>query len=205
MGYDYDKTHQAILASAMTNFAKVGFRSASIRKICLDAGVTNGAFYSHFSSKDDLFHKLTDPVVEGLKDLYKDENSNYISIKSRKDVEKALEFTYSSSSRLIRYVYENADSFHLILESGNGSCYEGLEDALIKQETKATKAFLKLCTPYAKGAANLSDTLIYQISAFSIKTVFESFVSGNTEDETIREYGKALEFCIAGLRAILLI
>lgn len=54
MPYDYESTHRQILLSAMKNFSEVGFRDASIRTICKDAGVTNGAFYAHFKSKDDL-------------------------------------------------------------------------------------------------------------------------------------------------------
>ncbi len=202
MGYDYDRTHNAILESAINNFTGFGFRSASIRRICMDAGVTNGAFYSHFSSKEDLFRKLTDPVVEGLYSLYRDENSNYISVKSRKDVEKALELSYSSNSRMIQYIYENAGTFRLILLSGEGSCYEDLKDQLIRKEAEATKSFLKLIAPYAKGDM-ISDNIIFQISSFAINTVFGSFAAGNSEDATIAESQKASDFCLAGLREVL--
>ena len=46
MGYDFEKTHKLILESAKNHFAQNGFEGASIRQICKDAGVTNGAFYS---------------------------------------------------------------------------------------------------------------------------------------------------------------
>ena len=66
MSYDYNKTHELILKSAEEQFQKEGFRNASIRRICSDAGVTNGAFYAHFDSKEALFKELVEPAVEGL-------------------------------------------------------------------------------------------------------------------------------------------
>lgn len=36
MSYDFDKTNELILKSAMKNFTSVGFRNASIRNICRD-------------------------------------------------------------------------------------------------------------------------------------------------------------------------
>lgn len=70
MGYDFEKTHELILKSAMSGFIRNGFSGTSIRQICKDAGVTNGAFYSHFESKEDLFGKLVDPALSGLMNKY---------------------------------------------------------------------------------------------------------------------------------------
>jgi AcrR family transcriptional regulator len=56
-----DQSHQtkeAILASAQLLFAKTGYESASVASICESAGVSKGAFYHHFPSKQAIFFEL---------------------------------------------------------------------------------------------------------------------------------------------------
>ena len=45
-------TLEKIQQAAMEEFAEKGFLGASLRQIVKHAGVTNGAFYGYFSSKE---------------------------------------------------------------------------------------------------------------------------------------------------------
>jgi TetR/AcrR family transcriptional repressor of nem operon len=47
-------THDRILASASRQFRAGGIADVGIAGIMADAGLTNGAFYAHFASKNDL-------------------------------------------------------------------------------------------------------------------------------------------------------
>ena len=49
-----EATRLAILDAAIRLTRQVGFDKMTIRDICTAAGVTTGAFYHHFSSKEDL-------------------------------------------------------------------------------------------------------------------------------------------------------
>lgn len=50
-------TRQAILDAAVSLASEVGFEKLNIRDVCARAGVTTGAFYHHFKSKDDLLNQ----------------------------------------------------------------------------------------------------------------------------------------------------
>ncbi|WP_431683154.1 TetR/AcrR family transcriptional regulator [Kitasatospora sp. KL5] len=54
------QTRAALLSAALEVFAELGFQSATIEQICDRAGYTRGAFYSNFSSKEELFLALFD-------------------------------------------------------------------------------------------------------------------------------------------------
>ena len=47
-----------LLKSGKEQFLAHGFEKASLRTICKEAGLTTGAFYNHFSGKEDLFAAL---------------------------------------------------------------------------------------------------------------------------------------------------
>ena len=48
-------TLHLIFSAAMQEFLEKGFKSASLRNIVKMAGVTTGAFYGYYDSKEDLF------------------------------------------------------------------------------------------------------------------------------------------------------
>ena len=50
-------TRRAILEAAVTLSRQRGFAKITIRDICQTAGVTTGAFYHHFASKEDLLNQ----------------------------------------------------------------------------------------------------------------------------------------------------
>ena len=61
-------TRERVLEAASAVFAERGFHGATVEDICERAGFTRGAFYSNFSSKDDLVLELTRRHAEDLVD-----------------------------------------------------------------------------------------------------------------------------------------
>lgn len=53
-----EETRTHILEAALKRFANHGYNAASIDQICTDAGVSKGAFYHHFPSKQAIFLEL---------------------------------------------------------------------------------------------------------------------------------------------------
>jgi AcrR family transcriptional regulator len=200
MSYDFDKTHDLILKSAMKNFLSVGFRNASIRNICRDAGVTNGAFYAHFKSKDDLFAALVSDKLQVFNETYQDLSK--MNIRSANDVMRVFEASYGSIETLIHYIYSEKEVFKLILESSDGSSYAGFVDDLIDEECSNTMKFLEGSRRFIKHPENISYRIIRIGSAMVINYSVDAFLNGVSEDDNIRETKLASDFCIAGYRKI---
>jgi len=71
-----EETRSRIIESAIKVFSTRGFNAASVDDICKDAGISKGAFYHHFESKQALFLALLDGwlqtidnAIEASKDL----------------------------------------------------------------------------------------------------------------------------------------
>ena len=54
-------TLEKIQDAALAEFLDKGFQGASLRQIVKNAGVTTGAFYGYFSSKEALFASIVEP------------------------------------------------------------------------------------------------------------------------------------------------
>ena len=59
-------TLEKIQEAALAEFLDKGFQGTSLRQIVKNAGVTTGAFYGYFSSKEALFNALVGPPATAL-------------------------------------------------------------------------------------------------------------------------------------------
>ena len=66
------KTESAILSAALELMRSRGFDAVTVRDICAAAGITTGAFYHHFRSKEDLFTKGFTPLDRYMEQALRD-------------------------------------------------------------------------------------------------------------------------------------
>ena len=74
-------TRENITRSASECFSTIGYHQTDVDEICSRANLTKGAFYYHFSSKQDLFLEIFDQwinrVAEGI-DIVRIDTSNIL-------------------------------------------------------------------------------------------------------------------------------
>lgn len=63
-------TLERIHTAAQTEFMEKGFHAASLRNIVKTAGVTTGAFYGYYDSKEALFEALVGDAAEYVLNLF---------------------------------------------------------------------------------------------------------------------------------------
>ncbi len=112
-----------ILECAKKEFLSCGYEKASTNVICKNAGVTSGALYKRYSGKDDLFCALVSPVADKFKGLLKEENESFHDLPDH-EKEKAALGPKSQAANFIDFVYEQFDTFKLLIECAKGSSYE---------------------------------------------------------------------------------
>ena len=63
-GYAPEETRQALIDSALALFGQKGYAVTSVQEITEAAGVTKGAFYHHFESKQELLQLIHDEFLD---------------------------------------------------------------------------------------------------------------------------------------------
>ncbi len=61
-----EETRARILDAALEGFARYGYDATGVAEICRRAGVTKGAFYHHFPSKQAVFLEMLERWLEGI-------------------------------------------------------------------------------------------------------------------------------------------
>ena len=64
-------TLELIHGAGMREFLEKGYKSASLRNIVKTAGVTTGAFYGYYDSKEELFEALVKDQYDWFLDCFR--------------------------------------------------------------------------------------------------------------------------------------
>ena len=73
-------TLEKIQDAALAEFLDKGFQGAFLRQIVKNAGVTTGAFYGYFSSKEALFNALVEPHAAALMGRFMDAQTSFAEL-----------------------------------------------------------------------------------------------------------------------------
>ncbi|MDB6104722.1 MAG: regulatory protein TetR [Gammaproteobacteria bacterium] len=96
-----EQTTQRLLDAAQKLIAKKGLEAASVENIAAAAGYTRGAFYSNFSSKDDLFIEL----------LRRDHQKSTAQLTALRDSSLSVDRLQSGASEVYSQIYRDNESF----------------------------------------------------------------------------------------------
>jgi TetR/AcrR family transcriptional repressor of nem operon len=64
------KTKDRLLQVAFREFLMHTYKDVTLKHLVMELGVTKGAFYHHFSSKNDVFIQVVDTYLSGFDDLF---------------------------------------------------------------------------------------------------------------------------------------
>lgn len=100
-----EETRSRILEAAVKQFAVNGYNKASVDDICEQAGVSKGAFYHHFQTKQDVFLALLDGWLQIFDQV----------VEASKD--QAVPETFQQMTDYFPYIFESAsDNLPMFLE-----------------------------------------------------------------------------------------
>lgn len=100
-----EETQAKIIEAAIKLFSSRGYNKASVDDICKEAGISKGAFYHHFKSKQTLFLALLDEWLQAIDS----------AIEASRD--KTAPETFMQMSEAFPYIFETAgDGLPMFLE-----------------------------------------------------------------------------------------
>lgn len=132
-----------IIRAAFDEFIEFGFQKASIRKISDRAGVTPGAIYTRYKSKDDLFCSLIENFLTAVKAQYEPVGEMYYSIQQSKDVGALLEAIRKEEEISLDLLFKYYDECILFYCRSEGSSIYDITQKMMENKTAVTVSYLK--------------------------------------------------------------
>lgn len=130
------KTKELLMDSARKIFLECGYQAAPLRKITAEAGFTPGALYGYFSSKEELFNDLTDPIADRLMEKLDMICVEMESIPKEKRLYQMGSIYYKNIPSIVELLLADKTGVKLIVDCSKGTKYESFLDDIAKRNTE---------------------------------------------------------------------
>lgn len=137
-------TLDRIHAAARDEFLAKGYQAASLRNIVKTAGVTTGAFYGYYDSKEALFAALVDEPYRHVLETYRTAVFGFEALRPEEQVTQMGQVGKTCMQELLVYMDARRPVFRLILQGAEGTPYAGLIDELAAMEVAATERYCEV-------------------------------------------------------------
>lgn len=169
-------TLNAILSTAEKEFREKGFLSASLRNIVKTAGVTTGAFYGYFKSKEELFEALVGEQYEYFLNCFIKAQTDFADLPLEEQPEMLSNISGACMHEMLHYAYEHLSAFKLILCSSEGTRFSGLVDKMVEIETEGTHEYLKVLEALGRPSPPIDEHLEHILITGMFNTFFELII-----------------------------
>ncbi len=169
-------TLNRILSAALQEFLEKGFQSASLRNIVKMAGVTTGAFYGYYKSKEELFEALVGEHYDFLLDCFCRVQKEFAEIPPEQQPSHLTSTSGECMYEMLLYAYEHLNEFKLILCCSEGTRFSRLIDEMVEIETKGTHDYLEVLKRLGRPSPPIDARLEHILITGMFNTFFELII-----------------------------
>ena len=193
------ETKKKLLENAKREFLEKGFMGASLRTIAANAGVTTGAMYRHFKDKDDFFCTLVDEAIEfTTKTVMMADSSHHLDLDNLISKEP-FEQERESTSELLNYMFDNFDTFTLLLTKAAGSTHEHFQEEICELYTKSCSETFDWMYENKIAQKKVDDMTVHFIASTVINAFVEIITHKMSKEEAFQYIENIEEFTRYGM------
>ncbi len=196
-------TLNRILEVAQQEFLQKGFQGASLRNIVRQAGVTTGAFYGYFKSKEELFDALAADPYHHILQMYQATLDQFHAMPPEQQRTCMTEYTIIGMTAMTNYIYEHLEAFKLILCCAEGTPYENLIHDMIQMDRDATRDFSDTMNQNGMTMNVVHPQLEHMLTSGMFYAYFEMVVHDIPKENTAEYIRQLVTFYEAGWQRIM--
>ena len=193
-----EDTEKNILNTARKHFLKDGFSGASLRNIVKDAGLTTGAFYKYYPTKEALFDALTDPYIEHIYQIYDRVVEDFEKLSAKEQTSNMSDTSGDGMDQMIDYIYEHYDNFRLLLKCGDSGKFETFIHNMVDREMRSSLEYVKKMKEDGIEIPIVGESLMHMIYTGFLSSIFQIIEHDIDKETAKRNVHKLREFNTGG-------
>lgn len=193
-----EDTEKNILNTARKHFLKDGFSGASLRNIVKDAGLTTGAFYKYYPTKEALFDALTDPYIEHIYQIYDRVVEDFEKLSAKEQTSNMSDTSGDGMDQMIDYIYEHYDNFRLLLKCGDSGKFETFIHNMVDREMRSSLEYVKKMKEDGIEIPIVEESLMHMIYTGFFSSIFQIIEHDIDKETAKRNVHKLREFNTGG-------
>ena len=190
--------HEAILQAAETEFLEKGFQAASLRNISKTAGVTTGAFYRYYPSKEALFADLVEPHASYVKNIFLSAIEAWDKLPNSEKPYHMDECSGLCIDTMLDYIYENYTKFKLLICASGGTIFEDFIHELVEEEVSSTFRCAEILRSLGHDIPDMEHDLWHMVSSALFSGIFEIVVHDMDKEDAKRRVALLQDFFNGG-------
>lgn len=196
-------TLNKIQQAAIDEFLEKGFRGASLRQIVKHAGVTTGAFYGYFSSKEALFASIVEPHAQAIMANFMEAQLRFADLPKNEQLSHMGIESSSCIDWMVDYICEHRDPIKLLLSKAEGTSYENFVHNIVEVEVEYTLKYMDVLRELGYTVPRLDKTLCHIIASGMFGGIFEVVIHDIPKKQAMRDVGQLRAFYTAGWLALI--
>lgn len=191
-------TLEKIQQAALEEFSEKGFLGASLRQIVKNAGVTTGAFYDYFSSKEALFASLVEPHAAALMGRFMEAQTGFAELPEQEQPAHMGEASGDYVDWMVDYICEHREPVNLLLCRAEGTSYEHFVHNMVEVEVEYTLKYMEVLRRLGKDIPQLDQSLCHIIASGMFNGLFEIVIHDMPREQAHRDVTQFRTFYTAG-------
>ena len=187
-----------IQLAALEEFSEKGFLGASLRQIVKNAGVTTGAFYGYFSSKEALFASLVEPHAAALMGRFMEAQTGFAELPEKEQPAHMGEASGDYVDWMVDYICEHREPVRLLLCRAEGTSYEHFVHNMVEVEVEYTLKYMEVLRRLGKEIPQLDQSLCHIIASGMFNGLFEIVIHDMPREQAHRDVTQFRTFYTAG-------
>ena len=191
-------TLEKIQEAAMAEFLDKGFQGASLRQIVKNAGVTTGAFYGYFSSKEALFASIVEPHAAALMGRFMEAQTSFSELPEQEQPEHMGLESSQCVHWMLDYICDHREPRKLLLCKAEGTSYEHFVHNMVEVEVEYTLRYMDVLRRLGREVPELSQSLCHIIASGMFNGLFEIVVHDMPKEQALRDVEQFRTFYTGG-------
>ena len=191
-------TLEKIQQAALAEFLDKGFLGASLRQIVKNAGVTTGALYGYFSSKEALFNAIVEPHAAALMGRFMEAQTTFAELPEKEQPEHMGLESGRCVDWMVDYICAHREPVKLLLCCAEGTSYEHFVHNMVEVEVEYTQRYMEVLRRLGRDIPVLDKSLCHIIASGMFNGIFEIVVHDMPRDQAMRDVDQLRAFYTAG-------
>ena len=187
----------------MQEFLEKDFQSASLRNIVKKAGVTTGAFYGYYASKESLFEALVREQYDHFIRLFQKAQRDFSNIPQEEQPKRLGDISGACMEEMLLYAYQHLNTFKLILSHSDGTRFSRLIDEMVEIEIKGTHDYLAVLEKLGRPSPPIDEHLEHVLITGMFNTFFELIIHEMPLEKALHYLKEMRAFYTAGWMKIM--
>lgn len=173
MAKQIEGVYERILECAKKEFLDKGYTDASLRTIAANANTSTNSIYVRFKDKEGIFSAIVEPTVNKMLEMFIHVQETFHNFDKETQFQEMGEYSSNGMLKILDYMYDNLDTFCLLLDSSYGTRFHNFIDELVRIEVEYTYKYMEAVGYPTEINDMITKNLLHIVTTSYFEGVFE--------------------------------